>query len=190
MNDPIIRKAFHASVLKAAHKDASTIVIDELGLKNGDIRADIAVLNGKMIGYEIKGEKDSLVRLVPQIAAYSEVFEQAYIISAEKHLKKVKQIIPEWWGIYKITADNFGAPHFELEQKAESNPIRDNYGIAQLLWKMEVSDILAKRYGVKIKQKYTRQYLYSLLAENSQTPQLANLVLQYLKQREGWRTNL
>lgn len=189
MNDPVIRSAFHSSVLKAAHNDLDTIIIDELGLKNGIARADIAVLNGKLVGYEIKGEKDSLVRLLPQVAAYSEVFEMAYIIAAHKHLDNVKRHVPEWWGIYSIELDDNGLLHFELERKPEGNPMRNNYGIAQLLWKAEVSEVLAQSYGVKIKQSYTRHCLYTMLAETCDTSRLAHIVLQQLKRREGWRTS-
>jgi len=189
MNDPVIRSAFHCSILKPAHNDRNTLVIDELGLKNGIVRADIAVLNGKLVGYEIKGEKDSLTRLLPQVAAYSEVFENSYIIAAEKHLAKVEHHVPEWWGIYAISPDEHGAPCFAIKRKAEANPARNNFGIAQLLWKAEVSDILAGNYGVKIKQSYTRQHLYQMLAEACDTVNLASIVLKYLKQREGWRTD-
>ncbi len=63
MRDAQVRQAFHRSVLRAANECNDTVVIDELGLKNGIVRADIVVLNGKMIGYEIKTDRDTLKRL-------------------------------------------------------------------------------------------------------------------------------
>jgi hypothetical protein len=99
MRDHIVRAAFHETVLQTAHLDQNTFVVDELGLKNGVIRADIAVLNGKLVGYEINTDKDNLNRLGPQINAYSEVFDQAYIISGKKHLSKVLDQVPCFDGI-------------------------------------------------------------------------------------------
>ncbi|TRW25960.1 sce7726 family protein [Flavobacterium zepuense] len=187
MTDPIIRTAFHKDILKSAHQDVDTIVVDELGLKNGQVRADIAVLNGKLVGYEIKGERDSLVRLLPQVDAYSEVFEKAYIITAEKHLDKVMKYIPEWWGIYVIKLNSDNKILFQYERKAMLNESRDVYRIAQLLWKSEAAEILSHHFGYKIKSVYTRQQLYSLLAEACNPNLMSELVLKYLKNREGWR---
>ena len=46
MTDKIVRNAFHKSVLQEAHYCSDTLVVDELGLNNGAVRADIAVLYG------------------------------------------------------------------------------------------------------------------------------------------------
>jgi len=63
MNDALIRKRFHEQELMPYHTAPNALVIDELGLHHGSCRADIAIVNGRMIGYEIKGETDSLKRL-------------------------------------------------------------------------------------------------------------------------------
>jgi len=44
MNDHDIRVNIHKKILMRHHKNNNTLVIDELGLKNGDCRADIAGL--------------------------------------------------------------------------------------------------------------------------------------------------
>ncbi len=190
MTDRIIRTAFHKSILSVAHEDKNTIVLDELGLKNGEIRADIAVLNGKLIGYEIKGERDTLIRFTPQVLAYSEIFENAFIIAAEKHLSKIRELIPEWWGIYVITTSQSGEIEFLQERKSTYNEGRSTYCIAQLLWKNEAAEILSSRYNQVVKSRYTRQQLYSLLEEVSDVKSITEIVLNYLKKREGWRTSL
>src|SRR5688572_24501992 len=102
MNEFQVRSAFHSSILQEANVCSDTIVLNELGLKNGEVRADIAVLNGKMIGYEIKTEKDNLLRLDSQAKIYSQIFDQAYIVVAEKHYSKAQTMLPHWWGIYLI----------------------------------------------------------------------------------------
>src|ERR1043165_1264120 len=124
MNDPVIRSAFHQSVLHNVHCCNNCLVVDELGLNNGAVRADIAVLNGKLIGYEIKTSSDKLTRLPRQVKAYNQIFEEAHIVVAEKHLSSAKKIIPKWWGIYLIRVSD-GIISFDYHRPACPNPKRN-----------------------------------------------------------------
>lgn len=63
MRDRDVRQALHRKVLKEHHGDADTLVLDELGLRHGTCRVDIAVVNGYLHGYEIKSDSDTLERL-------------------------------------------------------------------------------------------------------------------------------
>ena len=94
MNDEQIRQQFHRESLRRHHDDSETVVVDELGLKHGRCRADIAVINGHFTGYEIKSDNDSLRRLPVQIDVYSAVFDRASVIVGEKHACAVKSLIP------------------------------------------------------------------------------------------------
>lgn len=189
MRDFIVRKAFHNSILRTEHLDSNTFVVDELGLKNGQVRADIAVLNGKLVGYEIKTERDNLNRLAPQVQAYSAIFDKAYIVAGEKHLQKVMEKIPEWWGIYAIVAEDEGVCSFRMVRNAAINTGRDAYSIAQLLWKDEVINLLEQHFECKLKKNLTKQLLYDTLIEQCDIETLAKLTLQILKHRQGWRIN-
>jgi len=189
MRDHIIRKAFHDTVLKAAHNDVATFVVDELGLRNGEVRADIAVLNGKFIGYEIKTEKDTLARLPSQVEAYSEVFDKAFIVVSQNHLKKAAETIPEWWGIYTIERtpdENFS---FTCFRQARMNKKQCSFSLAQLLWKeeaLEVANIILKH---NVKPKTNKHDIYDIISGTCSSKKLTKIVIQYLKQRENWRTS-
>jgi hypothetical protein len=187
MNDPQIRSAFHNKILRKAHHKSDTFILDEFGLRNGEIRADIAVLNGKLIGYEIKTEKDTLSRLESQMVAYSEVFDQAYIISSENHLSNALKIIPEWWGIYLIKPTKHGKFLFLKYRKGLTNIGKDAFAISQLLWKDEVISILETRFQIKTKSKQTKCELYDILTQVCDTKILGNIALEYLKKRSCWR---
>jgi hypothetical protein len=187
MRDHIIRAIFHQTVLSKEHLDDNTIVIDELGLQNGLIRADIVVLNGCMVGYEIKTQNDNLNRLPAQVAAYSEIFDKAYIIVAAKHLAKALTILPEWWGVYVITCDEDAGYAFENYRVASRNDRRDIISIARLLWKDEVSEILIGHSGKSVSKSRNKQQLYELIAEKYTPEQFGPIVLTYIKQRSGWR---
>jgi hypothetical protein len=177
-------------VLCQEHLDKETIVLDELGLQNGLVRADIAVLNGCMAGYEIKTEKDNLSRLPTQILAYSEIFDKAYIIAAERHLNKIMKILPDWWGIYAISTTNDQSCEFDHIRKAVQNVAKDSFSIARLLWKKEVSDILTNNFAESIKKNITKQTLYEMIAERYTPNELSVIALKYMKQRINWRKDL
>jgi hypothetical protein len=187
MRDQTVRKAFHQTVLKSAHNDADTFVLDEFGLRNGVNRADIAVLNGKFVGYEIKTEKDTLARLGPQIEAYNEVFDQVFIITASNHLSKVIERIPDWWGVYLIEQNDVSDISFSLHRKAKINKAKNTYGIAQLLWKAELMEILAKLFRTEMNTRVTKHQMYELLSQKCTSHKFGSIALTYLKNRQGWR---
>lgn len=189
MRDRIIRQAFHKTILKPAHDDLNTFVVDELGLKNGQIRADIAVLNGKLIGYEIKTENDSLLRLPAQVEAYNEVFEQAYLIVSKNHLQKAIETIPNWWGIYTITSLGENEFSFSYYRKAKSNKQLNSFSLAQLLWKDEALEVANVFLRHNIKTKTSKHEVYDVISGTCSRKKLSKIVIGYLKQRTNWRIN-
>ena len=83
MNDVEIRQNFHRKILRRQHAHKDTLVIDELGLQHGKCRADIAVVNGHLVGYEIKSSSDSLSRLKQQVESYNAVFDRVFIVAGD-----------------------------------------------------------------------------------------------------------
>ncbi|MCK9404386.1 MAG: sce7726 family protein [Chitinophagaceae bacterium] len=189
MRDHIIRQAFHNSILKSAHEDTETFVVDELGLKNGKIRADIAVLNGKLIGFEIKTERDTLSRLPSQVEAYSEIFDKVFIVVSENHLQKALGLIPEWWGVYTIKSNEEGDYCFLNIRKGKTNKGQESYSLAQLLWKAEALEVANTIIKKGVNPKTPKHEVYDFLSRVFSSKKLSKIVLQYLKQRDNWRIN-
>jgi hypothetical protein len=129
-------------MLRRHHSSAGTLVLDELGLMHGACRADIAIVNGRLVGYEIKSEKDSLYRLKNQITAYDAVFDSIAIIVSERHRSTVLRCVPKHWGIVLSKQGKRGAIHFTKERKPRQNPRVNPMSVAQLLWRNEVVEIL------------------------------------------------
>jgi hypothetical protein len=127
--------------------------------------------------------------LSSQVSAYSDVFHQAYIITGEKHLQKVMDKLPEWWGVYGINISEENAISFNLVRPAQRNLKQNPFTLAQLLWKEEVINLLRHQYNCVAKISYTKQKLYELLVEQCDVDQLSENVLSIIKKREGWRTN-
>jgi len=187
MNDAQIRCYFHSKKLRRYHADPDTLVVDELGLKHGSCRADIAVINGQLIGYEIKSDDDSLRRLAEQVDTYSAVFDRATVVVGGRHLKNVNKRTPRWWGITAAVKGQRGAIHFETVRQAGLNPSADEFAVAQLLWRNEAEEELAKRgvAGRILRQK--RSVLYRELVDLLDAPELRNVVRERLKSRTDWK---
>jgi hypothetical protein len=187
MNDPQIRKAFHNTFLREQHNESKTLVIDELGLEHGKCRADIAVINGRMDGYEIKSDVDSLSRFNNQINSYDAIFDHSTVVLTNRHLNMARQIIPDWWGIIVVIEANSTVPHFKEIRTTHQNIKFNNYSVAQLLWRKEAQELLFNLgiRGNQLRQK--RSILYSYIVEMLDPNELRYTVREYLKQRQGWR---
>ena len=187
MNDAQIRSSFHSKKLRTHHAAPDTLVVDELGLKHGRCRADIAVINGHLIGYEIKSDDDSLHRLAQQVEAYNGVFDRATAVVGRRHLGGVKKLVPRWWGIMVAMEGQRGAIHFETIRRAALNPSADDFAVAQLLWRSEAEEELVKQgfSGRILRQK--RSVLYREIVHVLGPRELRNVVRKRLKSRTDWR---
>lgn len=188
MRDVDVRNALRRKVLAHHYADLNTLVIDELGISHGASRVDIAVVNGKLHGFEIKSASDTLERLAGQIEAYSKVFDRMTIVCALCHYAKVAEIVPSWWGIKVAKSGGRGAVHFEEPRAPRANPAVDAVSVARLLWRDEALTLLESR-GVKGIKSKNRDALYSLLATSVALDELCAAVRSALKSRERWRSD-
>jgi len=187
MNDLEIRQNFHTKVLRRQHAHKDTLVIDELGLNHGKCRADIAVVNGYLAGYEIKSNKDSLRRLEEQVKSYSAVFDRVSIIVGDRYIDSIQDYIPEWWGVIVSARGPRGAVNFDLIRKAQTNKNIDPISIAQLLWRNEAAEILMQKQMPSKILRQPRAILYECLVGILNTCELRKIVRKYLKNRKNWR---
>jgi hypothetical protein len=187
VRDRDVREALHRKVLKEHHGDANTLVLDELGLRHGTCRVDVAVVNGYLHGYEIKSDADTLYRLPGQIPIYSAVLDLATLVVGERHLRDAKNIVPEWWGIKVVTAGPRGGITFGTEQPFHANPSINALALAELLWRPEAVEVLRLRGCASAVLRKPRKFLYSYLAESVDLDELRDIVRLRLKARLNWR---
>ena len=187
MNDSLIRENFHRQVLSADHGCPKTLVVDELGLNHGECRADIAVINGMLSGYEIKSHLDSLVRLKRQVKAYDAVFQSTAIVIAPRHLRNVIRVVPKHWGIYVCLPGADTGVRFWQARPGSENPRPNPVAVAQLLWRDEAAQILKECGASKRSLKEPRAKLYRQLAHVLEVSELRTRVIGALKNRKTWR---
>lgn len=187
MRDRDVRKALHSKVLREHHGQANTLVLDELGLRHGTVRVDIAVVNGFLHGYEIKSDADTLDRLPSQVDVYGKVLDRATLVVGERHVEKAKACVPGWWGIKVVCAGPRGGIEFNTVRPVQMNTGIEPLALAELLWRNEVAEILRQR-GVPAKVlRQPRGALYNHLANIMPLDELRITIRQQLKARERWR---
>jgi len=187
MNDAEIRLSFHRKILLRQHKRNDTLVIDELGLNHGKCRADIAVVNGHFVGYEIKSNNDSLRRLEEQVKSYNAVFDRISVVVGDRHINPIQNHIPKWWGIIVSFRGTRGAVNFSMIRKAQTNKSVDPVSIARLLWRNEAEEILRQKKLPPRILRQPRAILYEHLVDKLNVSELRKLVKKHFEKRRNWR---
>lgn len=187
-NDQVIRHALRAKI-EADHIADPALIIEELGVNHGSARADIAAVNGIMHCYEIKSDRDNLLRLPGQIKAYNAVFDRVTLVVGMSHVYEALELIPNWWGITLAEQVNDTVVFHEIRQGG-ANGSRDCRSIAQLLWRGEALAILEElneAYGFRSKP---RSVIYDKLADSMEVDDLSSRVKQTLCLRYDWQASL
>ena len=186
MRDADIRRVL-LDCLQAHHSgELDTLIVEELGLCRGTVRADLAVVNGLLKGFEIKSDQDTLIRLPNQAAIYSRVFDTVTIVVAERHLKDVESAIPTWWGI-QVAECIGGALALTTVRDEAQNPNVEPQYLVELLWRNEVLELLNRLPSAKSLKGKPRRILWDALATAVSLADLKQMVRLSLKNRNGWR---
>lgn len=181
-NDTDIRAALRKKLTSTYGGHPETVVLDELGVCRGEVRVDVAVINGKIHGYEIKSDRDSLRRLTGQIELYSKVLDQATLVAGERHLGAAAAMLPEWWGLLVVKSTSNGL-HFETVRCVQMNPARDARALAEFLW-LEDSIALLEQHGLDrgVRTK-PRRVIWDRIYESFDIEVIAAAVRAKLKSR-------
>lgn len=177
-NDKLIRQALKIKI-RSDHKSDPALVIEELGVQHGLARADIAAVNGIMHCYEIKSDKDTLLRLPKQIKAYNAVFDRVTLVVGFSHIYEAMEIIPDWWGITIAKETDNGVAFSEIRQ-SEINLSRDSRSLARLLWRGEALAILEELDQASGYRSKPRSVIYDKLIETITIDDLSERVKKTL----------
>lgn len=181
-NDAHIRVALRKKLTSTGCGHSGTVVLDELGICRGEVRIDVAVVNGAIHGYEIKSDRDSLRRLASQVEVYSKVLDQATLVAGERHFEVAAALLPEWWGLLLVKSSNNG-PHLKRVRRARKNPSRDARALVELLW-LEDSIALLEQHGLDwgVRSK-PRRVIWDRICETLDIEVIASAVRTRLKAR-------
>lgn len=142
-NDSMIRRAIRIR-LALAHAGQDAVIVDELKVSRGSSRMDVAVINGRIEGYEIKSDRDTLQRLARQAGMYGLVADRMTLVVGEKHIEHSLGIIPDWWGIMMTAVSERGDVVLRTARRGRLNKTRDKRALLEALERDEIVALLAK----------------------------------------------
>jgi hypothetical protein len=170
-------------------EDNTTVVVDELGICQGQVRVDVAAINGHLYGFEIKSATDTLKRLDEQVRVYGRVLDFASVVVSQKHLVGAESKIPQWWGIYLASISN-GVLTIETVREPKPNPEIDARAVAELLWHRETLDLLSERNALNGIRSKPRRYAWDRLCEVYSLDEIRTSVRCKIKERQGRKSEL
>ena len=195
-NDKIIRVALRNVLDKDLKEYLSengqpAEIFEELGVRHGTARIDIAVINGVMHGYEIKSDRDTLERLPEQMNEFNDVFDKLTLVVGKRHLYAAINIVPDWWGIVVAKIDATNKIFFQTIREAGNNQNQVGVSIARLLWKEEALQILEERNNARGVRSKSREFIYQKLARVLDIDTLKEKVRDTLLVSRGdWRSGV
>lgn len=182
-----VRASLNNQLFNEVTNERDTLIINELVLCQGEARADLAVVNGILHGYEIKSDRDTLDRLPKQIEVYNKVFDEITIVTGENHLKHVTRLVPKWWGISIATKSNENNVKIDHVRISEPNIDVDAFSLAQFLWRDEIIKLLLNVCDKEVK-KLPKFKLWPYVAEKIELVYLKDYVRQCIKSRSNYKS--
>jgi hypothetical protein len=187
MKDVHIRAALKKALAGRYRDDPESLVIEEIGLRDGTARIDVAVVNHALHGFEIKSDHDRVDRLPHQSETYGAVFDRLTLVVGPKLHKTALEIIPEWWGVELAETVGKRKIQFSSLRVAQENRNFDALAIAKLLWREEALNLLIELGQSKGVLSKPRARIHERLAEVSDLEFLRYRVRDRLKNRANWR---
>lgn len=140
-DDNMVRRAVR-SRLAVAHAGEDAVIVDELKVARGSSRIDVAVVNGRIEGYEIKSDKDTLTRLSRQVELFGRVADRMTLVVGDRHLDEAKLMVPDWWSILSVSIRSGSEPSLRKVRQGRLNKGQDTRALVETLEREEVLSLL------------------------------------------------
>lgn len=187
LNDAKIRIALRQTLNARVARARSAVLLDEFSLSAGRTRADLAVVNGHLCGYEIKSDRDTLERLPDQMRAFNSVFDRMTLVVGWRHAAGAMRLIPAWWGVQLVDTGSRGAVRFSTLRVSARNPSQHARAVAALLWRDEAVAAARQLNSSLPTRALSRRELTDYLAEQMSPSELRLTVCSSIKSRQSWR---
>jgi hypothetical protein len=183
LSDSDIRVVLRSQIVASDHS-ADGELIEELGICCGQVRVDLALVNGSIHGYEIKSDRDSLRRLTIQAKFYGRVLDRMTLVVGERHLAQARQMVPDWWEI-QLAKPSEPTPTIRTIRRGRQNYGRTKRALAELLWREDAISLLEEKnaaHGVKSKP---RSFVWDRVGKLFKLDEIAQAVRNGLRAKKG-----
>ena len=178
-NEYVYKNAIVNKILLGKYSLNTSSILTEFRI--GDRKADVVILNGTSIAYEIKTECDSFDRLKDQLSAYARAFDRVNVITSNSQLTSLEKFLPAEIGVLELTSDyTIRTVRGGQSLKARVSP----EFIFNSLRKPEYLGIVESVYGYVPNVPNTHIYKSCLELFSKLSPEVAHdLMVQVLRRR-------
>lgn len=176
-NEYIYKNLIANKILLGRHSLNTATMLSEFRV--GTNKADCVILNGKSTCYEIKTDYDSLVRLDDQLDAYTQIFDDVYVVCSQKHVKSVLDKTKSSIGVIFLSEKMT----FQEIRKARHNEIKNKKLLLQSLRKNEYVELVQNLTGKVLEAPNTQLFDLCLekLESNKNEKKINKLFIEILK---------
>lgn len=162
LNDLVIRSALELRLL--ARKPSPRALIHELRVKRGNAIADIAAVYKTVHCFEIKGQTDSVGRVLRQASYYNKAFKRITLVTTKNHVAWAQVNSPSFWGVMVATNSRHGIT-FDYLRPTKVNPFFSKECALEMLWRNELEHLVAKHASLPARVSDTREQLIRKLSD-------------------------
>lgn len=137
MGPEIIRQKLREWLSATKQHSDEDVFIEELCILEKKNRADLVHANGRLCGFEIKSEADTLKRWPEQREAYKKVFDEVWLCCHRKHALRASSDADPDVGI--IIVDDYGS--IAVLHPAKKNKNLGPMELSALLWREELNNL-------------------------------------------------
>lgn len=149
----------------------------------GGSRADvIGVIDGNLLGFEIKSDSDSYTRLKTQTKDYDKFCDINFLVIGKTHRKQAEFHIPPYWGIICIYEENEKV-QVEMLQIPGRNPNVSIRRQIEFLWRPELYQIQKWNDMPEYKQK-SKEFVRDKIVEKIPEAELKQQITDLLFERD------
>jgi len=180
-NEAVIKSAF---VKKFCFKrsPSATVTIFELNVKSS--RADLCIINGSSMVFEIKTEYDTFARLEKQLNDYISTFDYINMIVPESSIQQTVEGVGDLIGIISYKKNSSGGIAFEIVREPQiNNKIDSETQLSQL----SISE-LRNTQNLKGSTSFNRSELIKNILNDFCKDEINEIYRNYIKNkyREKW----
>ena len=138
----VYKNAIANKLLIGRHSLNTSFMLTEF--RCGDCKADAVLLNGTSNVYEIKSEYDNTRRLRRQLSAYSQLFDNVYVITSREQVGDIREDVDESVGLMVLT------DHHTISTVREPISMKHRVSpgvVFDSLRKSEYTRIIAEEFG-------------------------------------------
>lgn len=188
LDDKTIRSALISMLERKAQKPK--LIVEELGVHNGNAIVDVVAVYKALHGFEIKGETDNVSRVAKQSVFYNVSLPKLTLVTTQNHLGWALRNLPEYWGVILATKGMDGVVRLSHKRPAMHNPSFSKATSLLMLWKAELLGPQFQRHEPIVRKSDSRAELATKIAASFTKDQIAALLAVTINDRENTKEPL